>query len=222
MAHQRPVPLATLRGEVLRFSGVVDRFGSFAGQGSTTHTLCVRSLQLANSGQKIDLDHAWFRLRQVWTQAGVKVGDTVLFTAKVQHCSKGWDNPDQPADKQRRQVVGFGTGPRDVVVLRRKQTHARVVTDLQAELQGHELRLADLQSHCDRLEAQRSELLSQTATLQRQAHSTTAVIGRLRRRVWLAAAGALFVGSITGGTLAWTAAPRSEAGGGAHLPSLQR
>jgi hypothetical protein len=128
MRRSGPLPLPSLRGEVHRFSGVVDRFGSFSRNGETEHTICIRNLRLADRDQDLDLDHWWFRLREVWTEAGVRVGDSVLFTAKVQRCSKGYGDPASATlhsrndgSRLREQVVGFGTCPRSVVVLRRRQ-----------------------------------------------------------------------------------------------------
>ena len=42
-----------LKGQVLRLRGVVDRFGRFEYQGKVQHTVCVRSIELASSGQPL-------------------------------------------------------------------------------------------------------------------------------------------------------------------------
>ena len=55
--------LNAFKGQVLRLRGVVDRFGSFEQQGMVLHTVCVRNLELANSGHPLEPDHWWFKLR---------------------------------------------------------------------------------------------------------------------------------------------------------------
>lgn len=85
-----------LEGQVLRLRGVVDRFGSFEYQGKRQQTVCVRDLELVSNGAALEPDHWWFRLRQPWSEAGIQVGDTIMVTAKVSHCSKGSHDPTLP------------------------------------------------------------------------------------------------------------------------------
>jgi hypothetical protein len=116
------LPLHVLHREVHRFRGVVDRFGSFVSGPGTIHTVCIRGLHHARSNRPLLPAHCWFRLREVWTTAGIQPGDEVIFTAKVQRCSKGLDQHGQPqpiAVRERRQVIGIGSKVRDVVVSRR-------------------------------------------------------------------------------------------------------
>ena len=116
----RPQLLAALRNEVHRFTGVIDRFGSFPQNGTTIRTLCLRELRLASTQQLLEPEHWWFSHRQIWSEAGIRIGDTVLFTAKVQRCTKGWHDPQATCSANpRRQVMGFGATPRSVVVIRR-------------------------------------------------------------------------------------------------------
>jgi hypothetical protein len=127
-----------MHNEVHRFCGVIDRFGSFSRKGQTIHALRVRDLRLAASGQPLDPDHWWFHVREVWTQASPRVDDTVLFTAKVQRTTKGWDDP-QPhshdhSGRRREQVVGFVSAPRSVVVVRRPNGHSRQLMALENAL----------------------------------------------------------------------------------------
>ncbi|MCP9883624.1 hypothetical protein KBY97_00590 [Synechococcus sp. ATX 2A4] len=116
------LPLHVLHREVHRFRGVVDRFGSFVSGPDTIHTLCIRGLHHARSNRPLLPAHWWFRLREGWTTVGIQPGDEVIFTAKVQRCSKGLDQHGQPqpdAGRERRQVIGIGNRVRDVVVSRR-------------------------------------------------------------------------------------------------------
>ena len=92
-----PLALQGLEGQVLRLRGVVDRIGGFHQQGRIQHTLCLRNLEVAASGQPITPDHWWFRLRQCWSELGLQAGDTLLFTVKVRCRSKGCHEPDTSA-----------------------------------------------------------------------------------------------------------------------------
>jgi hypothetical protein len=55
-------------------------------------------------------------MREVWNQAGILVGDTVLFIVRVQRANQGFPAPQ--LDNPRGQVIGFASTPRSVVVLR--------------------------------------------------------------------------------------------------------
>jgi hypothetical protein len=147
--------LNALRGQVHRFTGIVDRFGGYQADQGQIHTLCVRDLALADSGQAIDPDHWWFRLREIWTQAGVCAGDRVLFTAKVQRCSKGGT---------RAQVIGFGAAPRDLVILERPQEES-LVCDLQHQVERLRRQLKETELSCQKLSEQQQFLLRQSDNL---------------------------------------------------------
>ena len=118
---QRSLPalsLSAMHGEVHRFRGVIDRFGSAVKATGIVQTVCVRNLRHCRTGQPLSVDHWWFRMRQEWMQLPLMPGDRVLFTAKVQRCSKGWDLLDQDGSLTpgRRQMVGFGSRVRDLVI----------------------------------------------------------------------------------------------------------
>jgi hypothetical protein len=120
-ASQKSLPalnLSAMHGEVHRFKGVIDRFGSAVKATGIVETVCVRNLRHCRTGQPLSVDHWWFRMRQEWTQLPLIPGDRVLFTAKVQRCSKGWDLLDQDGSltPARRQIVGFGSRVRDLVI----------------------------------------------------------------------------------------------------------
>mgnify|MGYP006879031487 CR=1 FL=1 len=155
----RPQPLATLRDEVHRFTGVIDRFGSFLQNGATIRTLCLRDLRLASSQQPLDPDHWWFPHREIWSQAGIRSGDTVLFTAKVQRCTKGWHDPRSTCSANpRRQVLGFSATPRSVVVVRR-------LDDDRQQLAALETALALCQRHLSEAIRDHQQLAGHYATL---------------------------------------------------------
>lgn len=177
--------LNALRGEVHRFTGVVDRFGSFATAQRTMQTICIRELRLADSGIAIEPDHWWFRLREIWTHAGVQVGDRVLFTAKVQRCSKGWDELNgQPHEgRSRHQVVGFATTPRDVVVLDHPIPGDLIAQDLRRQLEHIRQQLADQTQTCDRLTDQRRFLLRQSEVLSQRLQETEQTRQDLEQRL---------------------------------------
>lgn len=161
--------IAALHGEVHRFTGIVDRFGSYPSADGQRQTICLRDLQLAESQERLDLDHWWFRLRELWIEAGVRVGDTVLFTARVQRCTKGWADPDQPGHRQREQVIGFGGTPRSVVVYKRapsSQLQNQALISLQQQHQTLSQYMEQLQQDLNQMEAQRSALLRDNDQLQ--------------------------------------------------------
>jgi len=110
--------LSAIHGEVHRFEGVIDRFGSAVKATGIIQTVCVRDLRHSRTGQSLSVDHWWFRMRQEWMQLPLMPGDRVLFTAKVQRCTKGWDLVEQDGSLApgRRQMVGFGSRVRDLVI----------------------------------------------------------------------------------------------------------
>lgn len=161
------LPIASLQGGMHRFSGVVDRFGSFPRGAESEFTLCVRELQLAETGQPLDCDHWWFRLRELWIAAGVRVGDVVEFTARVQRCSKGWADPGQPGGRRRDQVIGLGNTPQDVRVHRRRLSHSRQLSRLGSETQQLRQSRERHHAHLNQLQDERDGLLHDNETLQR-------------------------------------------------------
>lgn len=168
--------LQSLHGQIHRFTGVIDRFGGFPQSGRIIQTLCVRELRLASTDQPVHPDHWWFRLREDWAQAGIEPGDTVLFTAKVQRCTKGWDQPialDGGARGRRQQVVGLGGRIRDVVVTHRAQRHSVVVSELHEQVRSQALLLADAEAQARRLEIHRDALLQDVRELQERLHLVT-------------------------------------------------
>lgn len=115
---ERELQLSAIHGEVHRFEGVIDRFGSAIKASGIIQTVCVRDLRHSRTGQPLSVDHWWFRVRQEWMQLPLMPGDRVLFTAKVQRCSKGWDMIDQDGQvsRERYQMVGFGSRVRDLLI----------------------------------------------------------------------------------------------------------
>jgi hypothetical protein len=165
------LPLQGLQGEVLRLRGVVDRFGGFQQQGRLYQTLCVRNLEHAPTGQPIEPDHWWFRLRQTWCEAGVQPGDTVLFTAKVRTCSKGHHDPELRGSNHvrgRERVVGLAGDVRDLVILRRANGESQKLRELQEELRREQLLRDEAESDLARLTIHRNALLQETERLRGQ------------------------------------------------------
>lgn len=163
--------LHALKGQVLRLRGVVDRFGGFEYQGKVQHTVCIRNLELASSGEALQPDHWWFRLRQPWTEAGVQLGDTILFTAKVGTCSKGSHEPtlpDGPSRRVRERVVGFGNQVRDLVVQRRGPAPNLLMNALEEQLHRQSLLREQAEEDVQRLERHRDALLDEQRRLRRQ------------------------------------------------------
>jgi hypothetical protein len=161
--------LQSLHGQIHRFTGVIDRFGGFSQSGRIVQTLCVRELHLAATDQPVTPDHWWFRLREDWARGGIEPGDTVLFTAKVQRCTKGWNQPtatDGGPCRRREQVIGLGGRIRDVVVTRRAQRHSVVVGDLQEQVRRQALLLAEAEAQAKQLEIHRNALLQDVQQLQ--------------------------------------------------------
>ncbi|MCP9928822.1 hypothetical protein [Cyanobium sp. CH-040] len=176
----RRMDLAALHGEVHRFSGIVDRFGSFACGEQTVPTICIRSLRLEASAAPVQPDHWWFPLRDIWSEAGVRAGDTVLFTAKVQRCSKGSLDPDaadQPegtrgrrCSRPREQVIGFGRSPRSVVVTARAIGSRAVVQEVLSEKAAITRHLDVARAELERSTQHRDALLADIQRLQDQLH----------------------------------------------------
>ena len=162
------LPLQGLQGHVLRLQGVVDRFGRFEQHGRCHHTLCVRNLEHAATGQPIEPDHWWFRLRQSWCEAGVQPGDTVLFTAKVRTCSKGHHNPELRGLSQvrgRERVVGLAGDVRELVILRRAHDDSQQLRDLQEAIHREHLLRQDAEADLARLTMHRDALLQEIVRL---------------------------------------------------------
>ena len=114
MHHQ--LDLASLRGEVHRFEGIVDRLGTAPKATGMVETICIRKLIHCRTNQRINPDHWWFRLRQDWMDARVKPGDHVVFVAKVQRCSKGTSHREVQGNRERTQVIGFGATVKSLIV----------------------------------------------------------------------------------------------------------
>ena len=154
--------LNAFKGQVLRLRGVVDRFGGFEQQGMVLHTVCVRNLELANSGQPLEPDHWWFKLRQPWCEAGIQVGDTILFTAKVSCCSKGTHDSalaDGSCLRPRERVIGFSSQVRDLVVLRQRRPEHLLLNALEEQLQRQQLLREEAEAEAQLLANHRDALL---------------------------------------------------------------
>jgi len=112
--------LAAMQGEVHRFEGIVDRFGVSAKATGIVQTICVRQLRHCRTGQLLNVDHWWFRVRREWTRACLSPGAKVLFTAKIHLVTKGRDVKDVESmqiSPGRRQCIGFGSRVTDLVVI---------------------------------------------------------------------------------------------------------
>jgi hypothetical protein len=179
----RPVPLASLRTEVHRFTGVVDRFGSCPTKHDQAQTVCLRNLRQADNGQPLEPEHWWFQLREVWTQAGIRVGDTVLFTAKVQQATKGRHDPHQHhLGNPRRQVVGFASTPRSVVVLRRRQGYRHDLVTLEKALAQRDTHLSEALQEKEQLSLHYTSLLERQQELEQELHQRQDACNRLEQQ----------------------------------------
>jgi hypothetical protein len=171
MATMQTLALPGLEGQVLRLEGVVDRFGSYQQQGRSHRTLCIRGLRVAGTGQPLEPDHWWFRLRADWCEAGVQPGDTVLFTAKVRHCSKGHHDPEDAQGRplrQRERVLGLAGRVRDLVVLRRGPAENLLLAQLQEELRRRTLLQEEAEAEARQLALHRDALLCDLQRLRTQ------------------------------------------------------
>lgn len=222
---QRALDLASLHGEVHRFTGVVDRFGSFEEGGSTIRTICIRALRLDATGQHIKPEHWWFRLREVWSEAGVRVGDTVLFTAKVQRCTKGWEDPGTPCShgvsrrsaRSREQVMGFGAAPRTVTVVGRRQGINQQIARLEQDLNHISAALDLSRAELSRTQEHRDAALQSTAALQQELTRSRAQLQHGRRRTRQACALLLCLGGLGGFAAGWSGARWQQAQSSAPL-----
>jgi len=112
----RLLDLNSMRGEVHRFEGTVDRIGTAPKATGVIETICIRDIVHCRTNQRITPDHWWFRMRQAWMDARLMPGDRIIFVAKVQRCSKGGSAPGSNTQSERRQVTGFGSSVISVVI----------------------------------------------------------------------------------------------------------
>lgn len=167
--------LQSFHGEVHRFTGIVDRFGRFAQAEGWQETVCIRDIHFADTNRPIQTDHWWFRLRDVWLEAGVQVGDRVLFTAKVRACSKGLDGPEVVnSDNPRRQVLGFGSKPRSVTVLQKADNTKSANHTLHQQLANQQRQLEAATQDCQQLQQVQQQLMAQNETLAQKLTQTRA------------------------------------------------
>lgn len=163
--------LSGLQGQVLRLRGVVDRFGTYQQHGRVHQTICIRNLEIASSGEALEPDHWWFRLRQAWCEAGVQAGDNVIFTVKVRHCSKGSHEPElaQSRDvRSRERVLGLAGQVRDLVVQRRGRFQVLQIQELEDQLRRQQLLREQAEGDLQLLQVHRDALLDQLEQLQSQ------------------------------------------------------
>jgi hypothetical protein len=224
----RALDLASLHGEVHRFSGVVDRFGSYDDRGSTVRTICIRELRLDATGQHLQPEHWWFRLREVWSEAGVRVGDTVIFTAKVQRCTKGWEDPGTSGShgvtrrntRSREQVMGFGTSPRTVSVVRRRQGVNHQLAELEQQLERAKAALDLSHDELSRTQVHRDAALQTTTALQQDLSHSRSQLQRVHRRAGQACALLLCLGGLGGFAAGWSGTHWKQAQVTAPVPLM--
>lgn len=175
-------PLAALQGEVHRFTGVIDRFGSFPTAENVVRTVCVRDLRLADCNRPVTPDHWWFPLRQIWENLNLQPGDEVLFTTKIQRCTKGF----QPAannivtlskkNSPLRTAYGPGREPRSVVILRRAEVAEREPADpklqVYEQIEAEDRVKSQFIGVIDRLEGTIRELKSELGVRQQELSNT--------------------------------------------------
>ena len=169
--------LAAMKGQVLRFTGVVDRFGSFESVDGKVMTVCIRDLKLFKRNRKVTPDHWWFRWRQEWAELYIKAGDEVCFTSKVKRQRKGMQ-PHQGnvvAFQKNPLRTAFGPGHevRDLTVIKRKKFLApatAAVDKLKARLEQSEIlknqHIAKVNELSQELQALKSELQSSQAEVE--------------------------------------------------------
>jgi len=149
---ERLLDLNSMRGEVHRFEGIVDRISTAPQATGVIETICIRDIILCRTNQMITPDHWWFRMRQEWMEARLMTGDRIVFEAKVQRCSKGSSAPGTEEKNKRRQVIGFSSTVRSVIV----KQHAATAGKQHASLRNSVFKM-----NCP--EASRSRSLDLTA-----------------------------------------------------------
>lgn len=174
--------LAAMKGQVLRFTGVIDRFGSFESVDGKVMTVCVRDLTLFKKCRKVDPDHWWFRWRQEWAQLYLNAGDEVCFTAKVKRQRKG-QQPSQGnvvafQKNPLRTTFGPGNAVRDLTVIKRKKylsPPTAAIDKLKARLEQSDLlknqhiaKVNELSQEVQSLKAQLNQSQDEVETLLKQ------------------------------------------------------
>lgn len=133
------VKLETLKGEVHRFTGIVDRFGNFDNGERQVLTVCVRGLQLADNKQTVHPDHWWFILRQEFAALNLQPGDKIAFTAKIQRCNKGYQSPNNNIVKGKPKPIRTAFGPgrevRDITLLKKSRSLDKSSEEVEKQLQ---------------------------------------------------------------------------------------
>ena len=166
--HWNPLPLASLQGGVHRFTAVVGHLDPGSPDGKAPASLRLHKAQLADSKQPLACEALDVPLGDVWLQAGVQEGDTVLFTAKV---------PRRP------QLPTPTLVARGVVVLRRRQTNAHRLRSLEIEQQQLRQQLEQLEADAERMQEHRDGLLADNSRLQQAlASQTTGIKAECRSR----------------------------------------
>ncbi|MCG9890586.1 MAG: hypothetical protein MH252_05895 [Thermosynechococcaceae cyanobacterium MS004] len=159
--------LATVQGQVHRFTGVIDRFGSFESAQGTVMTVCVRNLRLVQNRREVRPDHWWFRYRQEWAELSLQPGDEVCFTAKIKRQSKGYQDQGNNVVKFQKKPIRTAFGPgdeiRDLAVLKRK----KYIDPPTAEVQRLEVMLEQVTEEKDHYMAMVNSFGVQVSELQK-------------------------------------------------------
>ena len=85
----------------MRFTAKVDRFGTkLSYKGYSEATVLLVDVRFVETGEKAT-DHIWFAFGKTWEKAGVAVGDTVQFEARVKQYRKGYMNSRAGIDQRK-------------------------------------------------------------------------------------------------------------------------
>lgn len=118
------VQLAAYKGKVVQFEGEIDRFGSYEYGNNCVQTICVKSLRLAKTKQRVNPDHCWFPVRQELAELNLQPGDRILFTTKIHRLNKGFQDMGQilPFKKSPLRITyGPGREVKNVTLLKRRK-----------------------------------------------------------------------------------------------------
>ena len=168
--------LKQLKGQVHRFTGYIDRFGSYPTGEKRVLTVCIRDLQLGSSGKEVHPDHWWFPLRQEFAELNLQPGDKVAFTAKIQRCHKGFHSLGSQEENAKPPRIAFGPGckVKNLTLLKRrapKPSLTEGVKQIRSRLVDQEQDKMRLMQVVDVLDRQVKNLGEQLTTQQQECHA---------------------------------------------------